>query len=255
MNAFQTRLKPEVSQLALEVSQPRALVSASPRTPVSPAISRWLELVYAVEALNPRAETVVLHFIGAMQEVGTSTVASGFARAAALSIGPGHGVADGKAAQRILYIDATRHAVVKRRRGSQDEEQGLLHSLRLGRPLTETIVPASGAEGVDWAWLGQTEQSQDDVIGNGDVGRIIERMRQYYAMVVIDSPAITRGIGALAVARHCDGSILVLRAGATTSRALQDAQEIIERAGGQVVGTVFNRVSRRSGWRPRSRFF
>jgi Mrp family chromosome partitioning ATPase len=57
------------------------------------------------------------------------------------------------------------------------------------------------------------------------------------------------GPEATALARHCDGSVLVVAAGKTSQSEIGAARRQIERVGGQVVGLVLNRERGRTSRR------
>jgi Mrp family chromosome partitioning ATPase len=70
--------------------------------------------------------------------------------------------------------------------------------------------------------------------------RMFDGLREHFSFIVLDCPPVSRGIETLSLARHCDGTILVVQADRTPARSVDKARDSIDRMGGQVVGTVFN---------------
>ncbi|MBV8651894.1 MAG: hypothetical protein JO255_10545 [Alphaproteobacteria bacterium] len=60
-------------------------------------------------------------------------------------------------------------------------------------------------------------------------------------MVVLDCPATTEHPDSAALARHCDGTVLVVRAEGVRQAVIRASKLGIERMGGQILGVVLNR--------------
>ena len=250
MTFFQQRARTQVPIVAAQLSNVGPSMSRLVRSMTQPVVSQWIELVYALEALNPRGENVVLQFLGAGAGVGTSTVACGFARAAGHAAASGLRMDGSQSAPTILYVDCSPRAKPRRKAAGRDGEvEGLMSMLREGRSLSDAVLAVPDAEGVQWSWLGNRESGENSAFSSREMGHLLSMLRERYSMVVLDSPPISEGVSALAVTRHCDGTVLVLRAEKTPARTVHEVQDAIERVGGQVVGTVFNRVRRHAGWR------
>ena len=65
-------------------------------------------------------------------------------------------------------------------------------------------------------------------------------LRDRFAAVVIDAPALADSSDALVLSRHCDGTVVVVRAERTTRPSVRDALGKLERHGAEVLGTVLN---------------
>jgi hypothetical protein len=79
----------------------------------------------------------------------------------------------------------------------------------------------------------------------------IPQLRQRVELVLVDSPAADQAGDALLLARHLDGSILVVDAGRTDAEHARRQRESLEAAGGQVLGLLHNKRRRRAPlWPP-----
>jgi Mrp family chromosome partitioning ATPase len=68
-----------------------------------------------------------------------------------------------------------------------------------------------------------------------------EKLREWFDYVLIDSGPVTGCPGALAMAQHADGTVLVLEAERTRWPVALSAKNAILRVGGRVLGTVLNK--------------
>ena len=216
--------------------------------------AEWLELSYAVETLRVNKKTSVLQFVGAASKVGTTTVASGFARVAGQAVAESMGGIGAGATLPVLFIDCNPGGPVSRRKKSRAaESKSLVEAFRNDSLALDIVVPTEDAAGVFRAWLGATDAAGATRCGPGDLARLFDLLRERFSLIVLDCPAIPCGVGALSLAPHCDGTVVVLRAAATRVQAVKAACDRIERVGGQVIGTVFNRVPRKTPWLLRRR--
>ncbi|RKZ23899.1 hypothetical protein DRQ20_07560 [bacterium] len=70
--------------------------------------------------------------------------------------------------------------------------------------------------------------------------RFLQDMGKKYDVVIIDSPPVLAFTDTPILAGEVDATIIVARANFTSVQALEDAKELIEHAGGNVLGVVFN---------------
>ena len=200
-----------------------------------------LYLLQAIISLNEQHRPFVLQVIASLPGEGTSHVAAALADAAASEIGlpvllldcapsdvrPGAAPAGTTGAPETAMppslVDAFRNSTLS---------EAALRSLGPNL-LRARLSNASGAAGMSPA----------------DLQLMFDALRKRFAMVVLDCPAALASPAAAGLARHCDGTALVVRAGSTPRAAVMQTRKLIDRLGGQVVGVVLNR--RRShlpGW-------
>lgn len=72
---------------------------------------------------------------------------------------------------------------------------------------------------------------------------LISNCAARYDYIIIDTPPVNTVADAQMVATFVDGVILVAKSGSTTSDELQTAMDAIQRAGGNLCGTVLNDMS------------
>ncbi len=202
----------------------------------------FVKLHYAIEALRSEDHPVVLQFVSSGTGEGTSTVAAGFAAVAA-SERPGAVLVVSCAAP---PVDAARAGVGRvgnaGRRGAHGAPAGvasLIEAVAAGRPAEAAVWRDAACEGLLRATLGRSAHPLME-IGSGPLRRLLNGLGERYATVVLDCAPATSPDSA-ALSRHCDGTVLVVRAGTARVAAIDQARVAVERAGGHVVGVVLNR--------------
>ena len=188
----------------------------------------FVQLYYAIEARRTRAMPLVVQFVSPTPDTGASTVASGYARVAA-----------DDCAQPVLYIDCNAHHTKSRRGTNDPQPPTLFDALRRGLPLTDAITPARDSKNLLWARLAPSERPLL-ALGGDRLQSMLDMLRANHPVIVLDTPPTVAPESA-AVARYCDGSVLVVAAGKTRQWEIETAKALLERLGGQTVGVVLNR--------------
>ncbi|MBN8896864.1 MAG: hypothetical protein J0H35_01550 [Rhodospirillales bacterium] len=114
-----------------------------------------------------------------------------------------------------------------------------LEALRRGRPLSEASSPVGDAGNLLWARLSPGQRPLLNV-GTERLQTLLDMLRSQHSVIVLDCDSAESPESA-ALARHCDGSVLVVEAGRTRQAEIDNAKTLIERMGGQPVGVVLNR--------------
>jgi Mrp family chromosome partitioning ATPase len=205
----------------------RARVPEVPSIAPEPAeaasrIPELVQLFHAINALNTHHQPYVLQFIGSVPGEGVSMIASSFIEIAAQRGKPvlliDCNISDGDAAAPPSLIDAFHET------GSIDA----------------AITAAPGHPGIGLARLSTAEDSRLE-IDSADLRKLFELAKQSFPIVVLDCPPASLTPESLALARFCDGTVLVVEAEATSRPAIAETRQALERFDGQIIGVVFNR--------------
>ena len=161
---------------------------------------------------------------------GASTVAINLA---ALFVGP---------RAKSLLIDANFRDRQLTRRVAPDASWGLIEAVRDGNP--ESIVYDSKTK----AYLlplteGAPIANSAELLGSSAMQELLPKLKQKFATILVDLPALSRAIDARAIAPLLDGCIIVTAEGHTPMRALDDAVELLRADDVNLIGAVINRVS------------
>jgi len=94
---------------------------------------------------------------------------------------------------------------------------------------------------LDVVVAGIKEETRFEKSGLGNLNRLVESAVKEYDHILIDSPAVRNFADALVIAPVVDGVILTVAAGLSSKGIVKTAIKSLTNAGGDVVGTVFNR--------------
>jgi Mrp family chromosome partitioning ATPase len=72
--------------------------------------------------------------------------------------------------------------------------------------------------------------------------------RQEYDHIIVDTPPVLPFADALVLAAQADAVVLVVRSGVTRAKALMRSQEVLERAGANILGFVMNAARKRESY-------
>jgi Mrp family chromosome partitioning ATPase len=207
-----------------------------------------VDLYHAVEAFRVHGRTgaIIVQFVGPCGGEGTTTIASGFALAAG-EFGPAVGApTDGDRYPAVLCVDCGGEQLSGRHRAGPPSIS-LVDAFVAGLLFPNAITPATETAGVCFARLGLVRTDGSLRCDTADLARLFGVLRQRFQVVALDCSGASE-TEVLACARHCDGSLIVIRAERTASRAVEALRARIERCGGQVIGAVLNRSHPRRGW-------
>lgn len=201
---------------------------AAARRPASRPHAAFLHLFHAIKAMNRDDAPFVVQVLASSRGEGASAVAAGFAEAAAAQWGGS-----------VLLIDCA--APVPSGAPFRPAPQSLAEAFAKRGALQCAVQPAPNRPGVVLARLTAAEGAFSR-LDLSDLGRPLEAARQTFPIIVLDCPPPSEAPESLALARCCDGTVLVVAAGAASrSRVLQTRADV-ERSGGQILGCVLNKA-------------
>ncbi|MGD0109724.1 MAG: hypothetical protein ABSC06_37720 [Rhodopila sp.] len=227
----------------------RDAVAAAPSLPSLP--SEFADLYHSVEALRLDGQTgaIIVQFLGPCGGEGTTTIASGFARAAGClaCVGPAAEAPPNRdRLHAALFLDcgAERSPF---RSNAGPRPISLVDAFVSGLPILDAVLPVHEAVGVFRARLGLANAAGSLQCDAATLGQLFGVLRERFQVVALDCSG-TSEAAAFACSPHCDGTLLVIRAKRTRSGTVEAVRAGIERRGGQVIGAVFNFSG---GWRGR----
>jgi Mrp family chromosome partitioning ATPase len=179
--------------------------------------AEFVKLFHAVDAARSGQQPYVLQFVAATSGEGTSTVASGFAVAAALEY---HSP--------VLILDC-----------SPGSGPSVITALAESGSIEAAVEAVPGVRRLHRARLGCLPQRPLNLDG-ADMRVLLSILKESFSVIVLDCPAVGVPGDALALTRHCDGTVLVVRAERVRRQSVQWARQEIERFGGALIGAVVN---------------
>jgi len=100
-------------------------------------------------------------------------------------------------------------------------------------------------DGVPNLWLiaaGTRPPNPSELLGSDRMHEIIDRFRQHFTYVILDTPPVMAVTDALLLSAHADATVLVVEQGRTAIPALIQTKAAIGRVGGRIVGVVMNKL-------------
>jgi tyrosine-protein kinase Etk/Wzc len=188
---------------------------------------RMLRTSMQFAGLDRPMHTIVVTSPGPAE--GKSTVATNLATVLAQS---GH---------RTLLLDAdlrrpVLHSVFHRRK-----KPGFTDMVLLGNPDRDAIFP-TGVENLSCLPSGTIPPGPADVLNSSATAALLARLGAEYDYVVIDSPPVLVAADTAILTAKADATILVVRAGKTSTEAIEHARQVLHQAGARVAGFVVNGI-------------
>lgn len=111
-----------------------------------------------------------------------------------------------------------------------------------GKAEVDDVVRPTRRPGLWFAPLGADLSGPLELLGDERMARFLTTARTRADVVLLDGPAILPVVDTEVLGSRVDGVLLVVRAGQTDCRVLDDAQHRVQRLGARVVGAVLNAV-------------
>lgn len=87
---------------------------------------------------------------------------------------------------------------------------------------------------------GSVTNNPSDLIGSTDFDNLLERLREEYDFVIIDTPPVNVVSDSLSISQKCDGVILITRISVTTYADVRESISSLKELNVNVLGTIIN---------------
>lgn len=155
-------------------------------------------------------------------------------------------IATAQADRRVLLIDADMRKATQHTIFGVDRQLGLSSVLAERRPVEQAILP-DVAGTLDFLPAGATPSNPAELLNNAYFVELLERLKQDYDRIIIDSPPVMPVADSRVIAAHSDAVLLVLRAEKSTRRLSVAARNELWRVNAQRLGVVVNAVPQSKG--------
>ena len=144
--------------------------------------------------------------------------------------------------RKTLVIDGDlRKASITKQYRIRNTGKGLAHLLS-GQCDLEDAVYATNIPNLYLLPAGQAIKTPLPLLTSDDFELLMQAVGKEYDLVVVDTPPIGEVIDAAEIAKHCDGSLLVLEYNRQTRGMLRYMQRILEQTHTPIIGCVLNKV-------------
>ena len=141
--------------------------------------------------------------------------------------------------ERVLLIDASMKDPSTQSIFHIPNEAGLTNILMYDvKP--EEVIQQAEVETLNIITSGSTVFSPAELIGSEAMTGFIQRIKEQYDAVIIDSPSVLHASETRMLAHQCDGVVLVINRYKTERKDIEEARKVLELAGAQVIGGIMN---------------
>ncbi len=109
-----------------------------------------------------------------------------------------------------------------------------------GRTADQPAINATSVQGLDVLPCGKVPATAVELLNSETLVDILGELSDRYDRVIIDSPALGRGVEARILAAHCAAAILVTAARPTARRQIEQGLRLLRSVGANVLGLVIN---------------
>jgi tyrosine-protein kinase Etk/Wzc len=128
-----------------------------------------------------------------------------------------------------------------------DKKPGLVDYLSRKVKLEE-IIRETKINNLNYITSGSIPSNPAEVLESKMMNNFLHEIKDFFEVIIIDSPPIVAVIDSELLAKLVDGTILVISADKTEKRLMTDAVEIIKRNKVHFLGTVLNNFKYKSGY-------
>lgn len=149
--------------------------------------------------------------------------------------------------KKVLFIDTDiRKSVLVSRYELGEEVEGLSQYLS-GQKELKDVLYESNIENLSIIFSGPYAPNPAELLEDEMFSTMLEKMKEEYDYIIIDTPPIGSVIDGAVVAKHCDGAILVIESGTVSYRTAQKTKNQLEKSGCKILGVVMNKVDGSKG--------
>ena len=139
----------------------------------------------------------------------------------------------------VLLIDCDfRNSERRRKYGIRSVEQEKL----LGKAEIQDVVYKTNVPNGFMIPVASTIVNPTILLESPNFQKMLEYCSGLFPFILIDTPPLGSVADALNIARHCDGSVLVVRSGSTPRKMVENSVQLLRRTESPLLGIVLNRA-------------
>ncbi len=144
--------------------------------------------------------------------------------------------------KKVVIIDADlRKSVLVGRHKVQGVKKGLTHYLS-GQSSIDEVLYKTNIENLDIIFSGHSTPRPSELLGGKLFKEIIEKFREIYDYVIIDTPPLGSVIDAAIISRVVDGAVIVIESSKISYKTVQNVKQQLDKSGCEVLGVVLNKM-------------
>ena len=144
--------------------------------------------------------------------------------------------------KKVLLVDADlRKSVMRQLHKRGKVRLGLVNYLVEKCELDDAIC-TTDEKNLHMIFSGPVPPNPSELLSNKRYLQMIEKLREEYDMVIIDTPPLGNVIDAAVISKCCDGAVIVIAAGSISYRFARKVKEQLDVTGCRILGCVLNKV-------------
>ncbi|MEM1269046.1 MAG: polysaccharide biosynthesis tyrosine autokinase [Bacteroidota bacterium] len=199
--------------------------------PLSPVADAYRRLYINMQMLLPKQGGQSVLVTSSEPEAGKSTTALNLAITAAA------------AGKRTIIIDADLHRPILHEYLDWKSGRSLNELITQSRPHVDKRWFETGIENLYAITSPVPVDNATKRLGSKEMQRIMTRLKDYFDVVIYDTPPVLMKTDATQLAPNCDATVVVVAAGNTDADAHKHVLSELQTNGGRVIGTVLNRYA------------
>ena len=144
--------------------------------------------------------------------------------------------------KKTLLLDADFRKSVMRRYHKRGKVRLGLTNCLVGKAEFDDAICSTNVKGFHMMFSGPVPPNPSELLGNKRFQSLMEKVREEYDVIIIDTPPLGSVIDAAVVSKYCDGVVLVIASGAVSYRFARGIKEQLVRTGCPILGCVLNKV-------------
>lgn len=147
-----------------------------------------------------------------------------------------------EAGNRTMLVDADmRKSVLVGRYKTGAVRLGLTHCLA-GKANYADIMCETNIPNLYVIFSGPVPPNPSELLGGDKFSAVVQRLKEKFDYVIIDTPPLGSVIDAAVAARNCDGIVLVIENNAISYKFVQKVKDQMDKAETRILGVVLNKV-------------
>lgn len=146
-----------------------------------------------------------------------------------------------QAGNSVLLLDCDMRNPTVHKNFGLSNKLGLSSCISMGTALSDAVQKTS-IEGLYALTGGVIPPNPSELLGSEQMKNVLQRAKEQYDYVLIDTPPVMPVTDALIVGRFVDGMILVIASAEVKVEMARDVKNQLQHAGANILGVVLNKV-------------
>ena len=146
-----------------------------------------------------------------------------------------------QAGKSVLIMDCDMRNPTVHKNFNLSNKVGLSSCISMGTAVADA-VQETGIEGLDTLTAGVIPPNPSELLGSERMQNILQRAKEEYDYVLIDTPPVLPVTDSLVLGRMVDGLILVIDSGEIKVEMAREVKNQLVNAGANILGVVLNKV-------------